>query len=129
MKSFRVSVLRGITLCLGMLRPQRRDIVGRRHSSPVFTSGTTPATNEISSRDAFADPHHFRGGCLRNQVNFTIPKSHRTGRLPLVLHAAFFTADGNYVVGIDDEDVLFNVSENAELGRILMTPTQPPQKS
>ena len=49
----------------------------------VFTSGTTPATNEISFGETrLPIPTISAEDVSGNQVNFTIPKSHRTGRLP-----------------------------------------------
>ena len=87
----------------------------------VFTSGTTPATNEISFGETRLPIPTISAEDV-SEIRLISPFQNPIVQAgsPLVLHAAFFTADGNYVVGIDDEDVLFNVSENAELGRILM---------
>lgn len=37
----------------------------------------------------------------------------------VLLHAALFTAEGRYVVGIDDEDVVFTSSENGVIGQLM----------
>jgi hypothetical protein len=37
----------------------------------------------------------------------------------VLLHAALFTAEGRYVVGIDDEDVVFTSSEDGVIGQLM----------
>lgn len=86
----------------------------------IFTSGTIPSNNEINfGETSLTIPTITWGDVSEIRLISPFRDTVIQAGSSLILHAAFFTADGQYVVGIDDEDVLFNVSGDAELGRIM----------
>jgi hypothetical protein len=86
----------------------------------VFTSGTIPGDNTLLFGESEPLSIATIGANQVSRITLISPfqdPTIRTGA-SLILHAALFTEDGGYVVGIDDEAVVFETSENGTIGQL-----------
>lgn len=87
----------------------------------VFNAGTTPGDNTLEFGES--EPLNIATIDASQVTRITLISPFqqpviRDGAL-LILHAAFYTEGGQYVVGIDDEDVTFETSENGIIGQLM----------